>query len=234
MIGSVHLIGLGGTGSALAEPLARLLRYHPNAGKDTELFLWDGDQFTESNEARQLRASPGMNKANVHGLILGDLFVRTTSLPRYITPDDWSSLAIGATDIVILAVDNDRTRHDALMAFRCRHLDGPPRKPSLIVLPGNDDHIGSLVAADSLHIDELLADHEELVEPKDDRPHDGSCMERAASGMPQTITANFTAAALALWAVTNWLDTDGDASAEHPGVLKLSFNFRRWEVERVG
>ena len=51
LINHTFLVGAGGTGSYLAAPLARLLKYHPNA--DESFTIIDGDDFEEHNAARQ-------------------------------------------------------------------------------------------------------------------------------------------------------------------------------------
>lgn len=218
-ISNVILVGLGGTGSALADPLARLLAFHPNAGRMTRLELWDGDSYDDANVARQVGCVPGEKKAQVWGERLRP-FVQTTIEPGYIkSPDDWKH-----ADILILAVDNWATRRAVLAA--------PPR--GLVILPGNDEHIGTCnfyhrgslasMVVGGIEIDGL-GTPPDLPTVEDEIPREGGCQAKAVSE-PQTITANLTAATLVMWGVTNWLD----GKDVWP---RMSFDYRRMEVMRV-
>lgn len=210
------LVGLGGTGSALAEPLARLLRYHTSAGNQIRLELWDGDRYDEDNLARQVGAVPGENKASVWERRLRPLLPGTVGMNRYLSDDDhWLD-----ADLMILAVDN--------WASRRMVLDKPPT--GLVVLPGNDEVHGTcdLFRAGHPGGEDTMAwlgARPSIPDVKDRAPRNGGC-QRRSEREPQTIAANFTAATLVLWGVTNWLDGK-------PLWPRLSFDFRRMEVNRV-
>ena len=59
----VFVIGAGGIGSNLMEPLARVLAYHPDGTKN--MTIVDGDVYEEKNQIRQLFDAEyvGSNKA---------------------------------------------------------------------------------------------------------------------------------------------------------------------------
>jgi hypothetical protein len=224
-----HLVGLGGTGGALCEPLARLLRFHKNAGDQTELTFWDGDKHEEDNDERQA-GQVGANKAHYwqerasRGLIVN-------FQPRYFEEADAQKVARDPRPgLIVLAVDNFWTRRKVLEALRGR------RAPMLVVLPGNEATQGScLVQAYPINPTVLIqrgADGDILTwHPEIAKAHDGIAQNGPGCSVnqarePQTIAANFTAAACVLWAVTNYLDGE-------PVAPSLSFDFRRGEVQRV-
>lgn len=195
------LVGLGGTGSALAEPLARLLTYHPSSS-GSRLLLVDGDSYDDSNIARQIGARPGENKAEVWSERLDA--PNTHAFPIYADGDAIRDLAseFGAV-VVILAVDNFKTRASVIASFS----EEPPLN-YLILFPGNERTQGNLIAWRP-GVDPSPADrHPEFRDVKDEIPRVGGC-HAAAVHEPQTIGANFMAAALTLAAVQNWLDDKG-------------------------
>jgi hypothetical protein len=221
-LSNVVLVGLGGTGSVLAEPLARLLAFHPRT-KGVRLELWDGDRYDEDNHARQLGAETGRNKAMAWMTRLAPIMPGVSATPDYISsPVTWED-----ADILILAVDNWATRRKVL--------ESPPR--GLVVLPGNEETIGTCsfyqkdgeksmlvgglagaVYIDGIGVPPILPD------VKDQIPRRGGCPGHAVKE-PQTIGANMMAATLALWGITNWLD------GKDVWPL-MSFDLRRMEVAR--
>ena len=90
----VIVIGLGGIGSALVEPLARYMNYN---GGPKELALVDGDSYERRNLERQRAGSDDLarNKARVHSEWLKKHFkgLSVTWHEEFVTADNVASLA---------------------------------------------------------------------------------------------------------------------------------------------
>lgn len=219
-ITSAVLVGLGGTGSHLVEPLARLLTYHRNGirGHSHGLMLVDGDKYETKNGERQLGAVDGANKAALHCARLKSTVDGATffAVPSYVDRGTFESLILGGipgvkdgTLAVVLAVDNHATRKAILEALHAANL------PRLLVLsPGNDlQHGQVLVWARHDGVDLTpyplsrtpLGDplYPELASPSDRIP--GGCAALAPS-TPQLLMANAYASTVCLGLVTAWLD----------------------------
>lgn len=219
------LVGCGGTGSILLEPLARLLAHHANA-EGSSLWLIDGDAFEEKNAARQMGCQPGAAKATVaqtraRGILPSSYaivdFVDGAKLMEYLpTPGPE-----GPHLVVILAVDNHATRKaliESLRGYACASL--------LVLSPGNDLDKGQVkawarVADRSITPCPLSVDSDgvalepELLNPADKIPMQADCVQAAAESTPQLITANMMSAACTLALVQRWLDRpDGEMPYE--------------------
>lgn len=122
------IIGLGGIGTYLVEPLARYLSYQND---DIEMTLIDGDKYEERNRERQ-QFDRCENKALVTTDRLKALFpkIHFRGKADYVTPDNIISL-IREGDIVMLCVDNHATRK--LVSERCEQLD------NVVVISGGND-----------------------------------------------------------------------------------------------
>lgn len=213
------LVGAGGTGGYLAEPLARLLTYHPNASG--RLTVVDGDTYEPGNTVRQVfpAASLGQNKAlvTVERLSLAVPNLDVQAVGEYLNPLSAQGLVVnqrprqhdarkatGARPalLVVSAVDNHATRHALVNA-----VDKSGDLDFLFLSPGNALDRGQVVSWGRIGGAETgphpFARHPELKEPTDRMP--GGCEQQAPS-TPQLIGANLGAATLALWMVQAWLD----------------------------
>lgn len=86
---TIVVIGCGGTGSFLVEPLARYLNSINFNGR---LILCDGDSYSPSNNTRQSFNSDGLgkNKAEYQARKLGDMFTELdiSYVDEYLSKDD--------------------------------------------------------------------------------------------------------------------------------------------------
>lgn len=200
---TVILVGLGGTGSHLADPLTRLLMFHPN-GTSRILFV-DGDDFEAGNAERQLFPAQleGQNKARAIARHLGHANVMTHA--GYINGDNLLGLLEQqrnpGTVLVVTAVDNDATRKSLIEALHSSEHD------FVVVNPGNGLTTAMLSVHGRLQDKPMgsnpLQVYSNLAEPDDSIP--GRCAEKTP-GTPQLLVANATAAAMALWAVWGLLE----------------------------
>lgn len=124
----VKVIGSGGIGSYLIEPLARYLSH---TGDIIELTVIDGDSYEDRNRERQQFSRVG-NKAEVTVDELRPKFpnIMFKAQPSYINKDNVVSL-IREKDEVFLCVDNHNTRNT--VSKRCEELDDV-----LLISGGND------------------------------------------------------------------------------------------------
>lgn len=195
-IDALILIGTGGTGSNLAEPLARLLAYHEKGCK--KVILIDGDVFEEKNQVRQAFSPKfiGKNKAVAIRERL-DFLSDVIAIPNYINAVDFADVILdGIADIkeknplIVTAVDNIATRLDIITALDDYGL------PNLVLIdPGNsldDGEVETFVKKDGKWITPHPLDkHPDMRNPKDHIP--GGCAAQAPS-TPQLLVANFAAA----------------------------------------
>lgn len=200
----VIVVGLGGTGSHLVEPLARYLTTRP---APPELILVDGDAYGADNGARQ-RVDPGeqgINKALAQARRLRALLpgLRVRSLDVFLS-DRNAGEVIPEGSLVVACPDNHATR--LTVSRRCQRL-----RNAAAVFAGNDRTDGAVqvyVRRNGRSLKRPVEQyHREVAEPRDRNPAELSCEELAARpGGGQVIFANLTAAALALNAVYSLLE----------------------------
>ena len=131
----IKVIGAGGIGGHLLDPLSRYLSYSED---NIEITVFDGDQYEERNRARQIFSEFG-NKADITVAQLKEKFpkVHFRSKAEYLTPDNIIP-AIREGDVVFLCVDNHATRK--LVSDRCRELDNVT-----LISGGNDYTDGNVI-----------------------------------------------------------------------------------------
>lgn len=131
----VKVIGAGGIGSYLIEPLARYLSYCEDA---VEITVIDGDKYEERNRERQ-RFSEFGNKARETVSQYKEDFpkVHFRAREEFITEDNVVSL-IREGDTVMMCVDNHATRK--LVSDRCAEL-----KEVTLISGGNDLTDGNVI-----------------------------------------------------------------------------------------
>lgn len=217
-IQSVLLVGAGGIGTHIAEPLLRLLAHHPSG--TTTIRIIDGDVYEARNAERQMFPieNVGLPKstalANSLVRALGGHGVYVDAEHGFVnTAVDAAALMLRASrgpstgvPLVVLAVDNDATRrlfYDALREeVRMNH-------PMTCVLDlGNGLDSSTCVTSFWLERKPLLMDPVEcyanLKNPADRVPG-GGCAERAPS-TPQLMVANMAAALSGMLVVQALLD----------------------------
>lgn len=191
------LIGAGGTGSALIDPLVRYLTTH-HGGTDPDVWqlgVIDGDAVEPKNLERQLfsEGAIGVNKARalattfgLPGVIGIPEYLDRTNIARYLTE--------GVT--VLIAVDNFPVR--ALIEDHVATL-----RDAIVVNGGNERHTGSCqvwVRQNGEDVTPRLSFlHPELRAGGDDRAAMTCTQVAALQGGEQLIVANM---ASAMWMLT--------------------------------
>lgn len=192
----VKVVGCGGIGSWLVDPLCTMLAFshYPTV----EVSLIDGDTYEERNRERQnfLEIGP---KASVTAERLRIHFPRIMfwDHPAYLTDANIIQL-IRENDIVAICVDNHKTRK--LISDRAEELDN-----ITIVSGGNELTDGNVfvhIRKDGQNLTLPIANkfHPELLNPNDKNPGDEKekgCQIMAAVE-PQLIATNFQAASTML------------------------------------
>lgn len=205
-VDACFLIGLGGVGSNLVEPLSRFIYFN---SPDIPLILLDGDTYELSNQARQLfdPSADGLNKAQYHGQKLQSYGLNVTYYPHYLSADYLQNTVKKCQcPLIIAAVDNDATRNLILKHLSQNHTDFFWVSPANgTVEEGNSNHAQVLfwgrVDGQDIGLDPRAL-YQNLRSPMDFIPRKNSCIEKAASDT-QIITANVMASALALAVVDN-------------------------------
>lgn len=192
----IKVIGCGGIGSWLVDPLCTLLAFSPVPS--IEVTLIDGDTYEERNRERQNFDEIGP-KASVTASRLKDRFPRLQfwDEPTYLTEGNIIS-RIREHDIVAVCVDNHKTRK--LISDRAEELDNVT-----IISGGNELTDGNVlihVRRDGENVTLPIANkyHPELLKPGDKNPGDDKehgCQVMAAVE-PQLVATNFHVASCML------------------------------------
>ena len=203
------IIGVGGTGTHLLEPLVRLLGYHKNQTKN--IMIIDGDRYEEKNRIRQLfsKSFVGKNKAEASAERVAFEGFSITPVQGYINKIDFCDVILDSIPdvakknlLVITSVDNHATRKDIISA-----LDERNQQNFVLISPGNDFDMGQVIVYAKKDGKNLTChpfeNFPDLKEPKDRIP--GGCAEQAPS-TPQLITANASAALGCLLIVSAMLE----------------------------
>lgn len=195
-IDPVIVIGLGGIGSHLVEPLARFMAARMSG---VSLRLVDGDSYSRSNIARQRAAESriGANKAEVQASILKHAFssLKIDAVPEYASARNARDLVTDGS-CVLSCVDNHATRKilsDAVLRL----------KNAVLISGGNeyvDGNVQVFVRTNGRdRTSPIDRHHPEIAYPQDDNPADLSCEELSLlPSSEQIIFTNLTAAALML------------------------------------
>lgn len=208
IITRLHIIGCGGTGSWLVEPLIKLLTYHDNVNLQN-IYLYDGDNYEEGNLTRQLFPASyvGRNKADITATRLQDCGVQITAHYEYLDKARMGYFmnryyGQGA-DLVVVAIDNEHGRHDIISALK--EYDGE----FLCVLPGNEYRTATAIWFAKQRGEIIPCDPFDIADnyafPRD-KPR-GNCAYEVLSS-PQLINANFASALLCLELVYAFVNGD--------------------------
>jgi molybdopterin/thiamine biosynthesis adenylyltransferase len=192
----VKVVGCGGIGSWLIDPLCTLLNF--STIPSIEVGLIDGDTYEERNRERQNFDVIGA-KATITAARLKDRFPRLfiQDHPAYLNDANIISL-IREHDVVAVCVDNHKTRK--LISDRAEELDN-----IIVVSGGNELTDGNVlvhIRRDSENVTLPLANkyHPELQNPGDKNPGDDKehgCQVMAAAE-PQLVATNFNVASIML------------------------------------
>jgi len=184
----VVVVGLGGGGTFLVQPLCRYLAY---SAPETQVVLIDGDNFEPKNAERQIFTALG-NKADVTAAHLRPQFsqLQIETKPRYVTEDN-VYLYIKEGDCVFSCVDNHASRK--LLSDHCSTLEDV-----VLISGGNefdDGNVRMYIRRQGKDLfPPLTHQHPEIQHPTDRNPAELDCLQLAATGSPQLIFANLKAA----------------------------------------
>lgn len=168
----IKVIGLGGIGSYLVEPLARYLNHSADF---TEMTVVDGDSYEEKNRNRQ-QFDRLEKKATVTADNVQKRFpkIHFRSKAEYITEDNVIS-TIREGDVVFLCVDNHKTRKT--VSDRCKELDNVT-----LISGGNDFTDGNVIYYKRVNGEDVTKPltelHDSIANPQDKNPGELSEAER--------------------------------------------------------
>jgi molybdopterin/thiamine biosynthesis adenylyltransferase len=192
----IKVIGAGGIGSYLIEPLARYLSY---SEKNCEITVIDGDSYEERNRERQRFSSCGKKAEHtVHQYKTDFPKIHFKFKNEYITEDNVIS-NVRENDVVFLCVDNHSTRKT--VSDRCAELDNVT-----LISGGNDYTDGNVVCyirKNSQDLTKSLTDlHPKIANPEDRNPgvtdsRNQGCQVQAQS-QPQLLFTNLAIASMML------------------------------------
>ena len=196
----VVLIGCGGIGSQLLLPLCRYLGHRPEPRP--LLVLVDGDAFEAGNLNRQActRSDLGTNKAEALARVARDTGVACQAIGERVDETN-VGVIVREGDIVLLAVDNHRTR-----ALVDRHVASLTE--ATLISGGNDETDGNVQLVrrrDGWSVDGHLAEiHPEIGEANGGQEQWEPGCQVLASERPQLLVTNLMVASAmlnALWQV---------------------------------
>lgn len=193
----IKVIGAGGIGGHLIEPLARYLSYTED---NCEITIIDGDKYEERNKERQ-RFKECDNKAEQTVAMLKEEFpkVHFRAKGEYVT-DDNIITTIREDDTVFLCVDNHATRK--LVSDRCEELDNVT-----LISGGNDYTDGNVILYRRRNGQDVgrppTKMYRSIAEPQDKNPgrltdEERLGCQREAQANPQLLFANLAIASTML------------------------------------
>lgn len=146
---SIALVGCGGTGSHLAQALAKLaVQYRATCGQEIELLFVDGDIVEPKNIGRQLFSSAdiGRNKAEVLAARFNAVFgLKIAAMPNMLL-EPLRPMYAGHRRILVGAVDNAAARRQ--LAASLRHWN-------LWIDCGNHEYAGQVLVGSTQQSDVL-------------------------------------------------------------------------------
>jgi hypothetical protein len=197
----IKVIGAGGIGTKLLDPLCQFLNYYipptdPTATEDEinnsrfELTIIDGDTFEQRNRERQDFYNFG-NKAEVKAAELMRKYdmVNIRAIPEYINNGNINQL-IQEDDIILVCVDNHDTR--AMIARKVATMQNV-----VLISGGNGYHTGDILTniriAGENYTPAITRYHSEIEEGDGQHPQTLGC-EALHQAEPQLLFANMGAA----------------------------------------
>lgn len=191
----IHLIGLGGTGGYLLEPLVRLLTFH-SLTKYINIICWEADTVEETNITRQIYYSDDIGRIKAINKIkqLKQLNNNIKLIPEYCNKTKLLKYLDIEDSIVIATVDNFASRKSFIEAIY------ESNNNHVFISPGNGLSNGQCYSfyyknKQLTGFDCLLLP--EWNKPKDEIPKVTNCIQESVSS-PQLISANFMSALVVL------------------------------------
>ena len=204
------MIGAGGTGSILYQPLLRMLRTHHGGDEGWILAVMDGDQIEAKNLERQMFSAAAISENKARALVATMPDPNVRAIAEFLD-DDGAKRRIQDGDVVLICADNYQVR--ARIEDRAMELDN-----ILVINGGNERHDGSVQIFERYHgintNPPLSWEHDEIRSASSPDPTELSCLQRASMpGGEQTIVANMMSATLMLNALRQRL-ADQDQTRE--------------------
>ena|SRR3989344_922221 len=198
----IKVIGLGGIGNWLIDPLTKFLNFSYNKANGPEVWLIDGDDYDATNQDRQTFTRFD-NKAVVTKERISNLcpLLKIIAKQEYVNKKNVFEL-IRENDIVFVCVDNHASRH--LISQRCEELD------NVVVISGGnhitDGLVQIFVRKNGENITLPLANefHPEISESESSIPGQAGC-EEVRSTQPQLLFTNNAIACVMLNAFYGYL-----------------------------
>jgi len=190
----IKIIGVGGTGSVLADLVSRYIAFLPEEEK--WITLIDGDRVEEKNLTRQTLKKVGEFKVRDKCEQLKELYknVKFSYSPIFVDERNISDLIFDG-NIVFLCVDNHRTRK--VVDEYCQALDN-----IVLVSSGNEETDGScqiyIKKGGVEFTNPISRFHPEISEASDKLPNGASC-EDIIEEDPQIFFTNATSAVIMCW-----------------------------------
>jgi len=188
---NIYMVGMGGIGSQLCEPICRFVNYLENKSDFTITFI-DGDEYELSNQTRQIMelTDVGQNKAITQYRKMYELFPRleidakAVYINKQNTKDCFNKP--DENTIILSGVDNNKTRN--VIQEYCLTLD------NVLLLSGGNEYIDGDVQiyARKKGVDltpPIWKWNPDIKKPKDRSPEEIGCDELVES-TPQLIFAN--------------------------------------------
>lgn len=192
-INGLRILGLGGIGGALLDPVLRYMTYSHRQDEPLDVTLVDGDEYETKNLVRQACSEQdvGKNKAQAAFDKVKTTFdmLDVNIFTEYITPDNIASV-IKNGDVVMMGFDNHKSRK--LVADHCGTLNN-----ITLISGGNewtDGNVQVFVKRDGERLTANINEyHPEIENPKDKSPGELGCVDLIASA-PQLLAMNLSVA----------------------------------------
>ena len=220
----IKIIGLGGIGSALCEPICRFVNYSKFQANIT---LIDGDAYEIKNYERQNFVVLG-NKAVIKKQEIRRQFSRLNVdyVDEFVNEENIGGI-IRNDDFIFLGVDNHKTR--MIVSNYCRTLE------NVTLISGGNDYINGNV---QLYIrkggldltPDLCCYHPEIKNPLDKLPNEMSCQELSESE-PQLLFTNLTAATYMCQAFYNVLNNNIKYSEIYFDIVEMKADSKTRKVK---
>ncbi len=194
---NIKVVGIGGVGGLFVDKVSRFLNYQNKF--DVSITLIDGDEYQPKNLERQEFFEYG-NKSFIKSDELSKKFtsIKYDNIQFYVNEGNIETM-IHDKDIVILSVDNHRTRK-----IVSDYVSG--LNDIILISGGNEFYDGNVqlfVKKGNKNITPRLTDyHPEIEHPKDKSPEEMSCEELSKSE-PQLFFANLSVATIMCWMFYN-------------------------------
>jgi molybdopterin/thiamine biosynthesis adenylyltransferase len=209
-INGLRILGVGGVGGAVLEPVLRYFTYSHRQGEMLDVTLVDGDEYEAKNLVRQAMSEDdiGTNKAQAAFDKLSKTFgmLDIQVFPQYLTSDNIAG-QVHDGDVVLMSFDNFKSKK--MVADHCATLDNV-----ILISGGNewiDGNVQIYIRENGVALTANLPDyHPEIEFPKDKSPDEIGCAEAMVSA-PQLLAMNLTVAAFmfnSMYFVLNREDDD--------------------------